>query len=302
MKMTIKKKRIAFIINPISGTNNKYNIKSKIENFFSNNDFDINITLTTKAGDATQFASQFSDEGYDAVIAVGGDGTVNEVVNGIKGKSIAMGIIPSGSGNGFARHIHIPLRTEKALKVISNLYTTEVDTITINGRISVNVSGVGFDAMVAEKFQKLSKRGISSYAKIIIKELPKYESQTYKIIIDGKEIERNAFLVSIANSSQFGNNAYISPKASITDGEIDLCIVNKFNKLESPIFAQRIMLGTVDRSKYVEIIRAKKIEIKQESNIYHLDGDAMTDGNKLIIKINPGALNMIIPEKSKDKI
>lgn len=300
--MATVKKRIAFIINPISGTNNKRNVKSKIENYFSDKDTDINISLTTKAGDAIQFASQFADKGYDAVIAVGGDGTVNEVVNGIKGKSIALGIIPSGSGNGFARHIHIPLRTEKALKVINNFYTTEVDTMTINGRISVNVSGVGFDAMVADKFQKLSKRGISSYAKIIIQELPKYKAQLYSITIDGKEIERNAFLISIANSSQFGNNAYISPKASITDGAIDLCIVNKFNKLESPIFAQRVMLGTVDRSKYVEIIRAKKIEIKQENNIYHLDGDAMIDGNKLNIEINPGALNMIIPEKSKDKI
>ena len=296
------KKRIAFIINPISGTNNKSNIREKIKNYFSETEIDIDIIVTKRPGDATRFAGQFVREFFDAVIAVGGDGTVNEIANGIRGGNIAMGIIPSGSGNGFARHAHIPLKTEEALKVISDFFTIDVDTMNINNKVSVNVSGVGFDAMVADKFQKLSKRGLSSYAKIIIAELPKYKAQNYSISIDGEQIEIEAFLISLANSSQFGNNAYISPEASVTDGLIDLCIVKKFKKIESPIFAQKLMFGNIHKSKYVEIIRAKEIIIKQQSDVYHLDGDAMYNGKNLKISISQGALKMIIPQNSKNKI
>ena len=294
--------RIAFIINPISGTNDKSNIKSKIENHFSDKAFEIDIITTKRAGDATRFAGQFVREFFDAVIAVGGDGTVNEVANGIKGSNIAMGIIPSGSGNGFARHAKLPLKIDEALSVIEDFFTLKIDSISINNKISLNVSGVGFDAMVANKFQQLSKRGLSSYAKIIIQELPKYKAANYKLLVDGKEIEREAFLISIANSSQFGNNAYISPMASVTDGLIDLCIIKKFNKIESPIFAQKLMFGNIHKSKYAEIIQCKEIELIQQSEIYHLDGDAMNNGNKLNIKINTEAINMIIPKTSKDII
>ena len=296
------KKRIAFIINPVSGTNSKTNIKAKIESYFADKKFDISIITTKRAGDATRFAGQFVREFFDAVIAVGGDGTVNEVINGIKGSSIAMGIIPSGSGNGFARHARIPIKVDDALSIIESFYSIKIDSIKINNKISINVSGVGFDAMVADKFQKLSKRGLKSYAKIILKELPKYNAQSYKLIIDGKEIIREAFLISIANSSQFGNNAYISPEASVNDGFIDLCIVKKFNKIESPIFAQKLMFGNIHKSKYVEIIKCKEIEIIQNTNIYHLDGDAMTDGSKLKIKILEESINIIIPEQFKDII
>ena len=296
------KKRIAFIINPVSGTNNKSNIRAKIEDYFSEKEFNIDIIVTKRPGDATRFAGQFVREFFDAVVAVGGDGTVNEVVNGIRGSSIALGIIPSGSGNGFARHAHIPLKTEDALKVIADFFTIDVDTMYINNKVSVNVSGVGFDAMVADKFQRLTKRGLSSYAKIIIAELPKYKAQTYSITIDGKQIDREAFLISLANSSQFGNNAYISPEASVTDGLIDLCIIKKFNKIESPIFAQKLMFGNIHKSKYIEIIRGKEIEIIQQSDIYHLDGDAMYGGENLKISISKGALKTIIPQHSKDKI
>lgn len=295
-------KRIAFIINPVSGTNNKSNIKKKISEFFESKNFEIEILTTKRPGDAKRFAGQFVRENFDAVVAVGGDGTVNEVVNGIHGSKIAFGIIPSGSGNGFARHIKIPLNAEGSLKTIEEFITTDVDVMNINNNISANVSGIGFDALVAKKFHNSTTRGLKTYIKIIFAEFLSYKNQNYNIIIDDQEIERYAFLISFANSSQFGNNAYISPEASISDGKIDLCIIKKFSFFGALSLGIKLMTKTLHKSKYIEIIRAKEIEIKQKDDFCHLDGDFINCGNSLDIKIIPGAINMIIPQTSKNKI
>ncbi len=300
--MSTKPKRIAFIINPVSGTNNKSNISKKISDFFINKNFEIDTITTKRPGDATRFAGQFVREHFDAVIAVGGDGTVNEVVNGIFGSRIALGIIPSGSGNGFARHIKIPLNLEKSLKTIEEFITTDVDVMNINNNISVNVSGIGFDALVAKKFHNSTTRGLKTYIKIIFSEFINYKNRNYSIIIDGKEIQRNAFLISFANSSQFGNNAYISPEASIKDGKIDLCILKRFSFLGALSLGIKLMTKTIHKSKYIEIIRAKEIDIEQNDDFCHLDGDFINSGNSLNIKIIPGAINMIIPQTSKNNI
>ncbi len=295
-------KRIAFIINPVSGTNNKSNIKKKISDFFENKDFEIDLITTKRAGDAKRFAGQFVREHFDAVIAVGGDGTVNEVVNGIFGSKIALGIIPSGSGNGFARHIKIPLNAEGSLQAIEEFFTTDVDVMNVNNNISVNVSGIGFDALVAKKFHTSTTRGLKTYVKIIFSEFINYKNQNYSIIIDDQEIQKKAFLISFANSSQFGNNAYISPEASITDGKIDLCIIKKFSFFVAFSLGIKLMTKKIHKSKYLEIIRAKEIEIEQNDDFCHLDGDFMNSGNSLNIKIIPGAINMIIPQTSKNNI
>jgi len=297
-----KKTRIGFIINPISGNSNKYNYEDKIINFFANTNIEPIIEFTKKAGDAISFAKKRVESNINAIVVAGGDGTVNEVVNGIGLSKIPMGIIPSGSGNGLARHLGISMNFRKSLEIIKEGYYQGADLIKINDKLSINVSGVGFDALVSHKFQNLEKRGLISYVKVIAAEFASYKTQHYNLLIDGIEIEREAFLISLANSSQFGNNAFISPKASVSNGYIDVCIVKPFPKIASIIIIEKLMTKSLDRSDYLEVIKARNISIKQESNIYHIDGDAYDDSKKLNVSVLPSAINIIIPKHKLNNI
>ncbi len=297
-----KLSQIGFIINPISGTSNKYSYDVKIKQFFADSNINTIVKFTTAAGDATKIAIDFVNDAIDAIVVVGGDGTVNEVVNGIGMSGVPMGIIPSGSGNGLARHLGISLILKRALETIKQGFVQPIDIISINNKLSVNVSGLGFDALVAHKFQNLSKRGLVSYIKIVISEFLAYKIQNYKIIIDGKEYTKDAFLISIANSSQFGNNAFISPSSSVSDGEMDICIVKPFLKIESPIVIEQLMTGRLDKGKYLEVIRAKEVVIRQESDIFHIDGDPYNNGKIIKAKILASKLNMIIPKRKLNNI
>ena len=297
-----KKLRIGFIINPISGTKNKLNYDIKIKKFFIDSSIIPTIELTKKAGDATEIAKLYVSKPFDAIIVVGGDGTINEVVNGIGESGVPMGIVPSGSGNGIARHLGISMILRKALEIIKQGEVQPIDLLCINDKLSVNVSGLGFDALVAHKFQNIEKRGLVSYLKIIVSEFLAYKPQSYSLTIDGKEYNRDAFLISIANSSQFGNNAFISPSSSVSDGEMDICIVKPFLKIESPLVIEQLMTGRLDKGKYLEVIRAKEVVIKQESEIFHIDGDPFENGRSVNVRIIPSALNMIIPKRKINKI
>jgi YegS/Rv2252/BmrU family lipid kinase len=293
---------IGFIINPVSGNSNKYNYEDKIISYFANTNIEPIIEFTKKAGDAVSFAKKAIESKLDAVVVAGGDGTVNEVVNGLGLSKIPMGIIPSGSGNGLARHLGISLNFKKSLEVIKQGFYQGADLIKINDKLSINVSGVGFDALVSHKFQNIDRRGLVSYVKIIAAEFASYKSQHYKLEIDGKEIEREAFLISLANSSQFGNNAFISPKASVSNGYIDVCIVKPFPKIASIIILEKLMTKSLDRGDYLEIIKAKNITIKQESDIYHIDGDAYSGSKELDISVLPSEINIIIPKYKVNNI
>ena len=294
--MTNKKRHITFIINPVSGTTKKKNIPKLIDDTFRNSAIEISIRYTEFAGHATEIAAELSEQGNTEIIAVGGDGTINEVVNGLKDSGITFGIIPSGSGNGLARHLGISMRTKKAMELIKLGHTQNIDLMKINGEYSANVSGVGFDALVAHRFQNSRTRGLLSYAQISMNEFFKYKPQTYHIDIDGKEYIQKAFLVSFANSSQFGNNAFIAPKASLTDGLIDICILKPFPVIATAIVFERVMAKTINNSKFMDIIQGKKITLKNPNNIYHLDGDPRESKDDLEIEICTGILRLIVPE------
>jgi YegS/Rv2252/BmrU family lipid kinase len=297
--MNNSQRHITFIINPVSGTTKKKNIPALIEEVFRNSGIETTIRLTEYAGHAKEIAAELAQAGTGEIIAVGGDGTINEIVNGMAGTEAVLGIIPSGSGNGLARHCKIPVNARKAMEIIKKGFVQKVDLMRINEEYSANVSGVGFDALVAHKFQYSGKRGLAAYAKITLSEFVKYHNAEYTIIIDGAEIKRKAFFVSLANSSQFGNNAFIAPGASITDGLIDVCILHHFPKISSPVIMERVMAKTINNSKYMEIIQGKKIQIKNANGIYHLDGDPRENGDILDIEIMPGILNLIVPENQK---
>ncbi len=293
------KRHISFIINPVSGTTKKKNIPKLIEDIFGNSDIDVSIRETEYAGHAKEIAAELSQSGNTEIIAVGGDGTINEVVNGIGESGSILGIIPSGSGNGLARHIGIPLRAKKAMELIKLGFTQNIDLMRVNDELSANVSGVGFDALVAHKFQDSKTRGLLSYAQISMQEFFKYKPQNYDITIDGKKYEREAFLISLANSSQFGNNAFIAPHASLTDGLIDVCILKPFPIIATAVVFERVMAKTINNSKFMDIIQGKRISIKNKAEIYHLDGDPRESEADLEIEIMPGILKLIIPDNKK---
>ena len=297
--MTNKKRHITFIINPVSGTTKKKNIPNLIEDIFENSGIEVAIRKTEYAGHATEIAAELAQAKNTEIIAVGGDGTINEVVNGIKDSGAIFGIIPSGSGNGLARHLGISMRAKKAMELVKQGYTQQIDLMKINGEYSANVSGVGFDALVAHKFQNSKTRGFISYAQISMNEFFKYQPQTYKIDIDGKEYKREAFLISFANSSQFGNNAFIAPKASLTDGLIDVCILKPFPVIATAVVFERVMAKTINNSKFMDIIQGKKIVVKNTAKIYHLDGDPRESENNLEIEICAGILRLIVPKGQK---
>jgi YegS/Rv2252/BmrU family lipid kinase len=301
-KRNLKERKIVFIINPVSGTQSKLDFGAKIYDFYKNKGVQTSIEYTQKANDAKEYAKAYVKEKYDAIIAVGGDGTVNEVLNGIGKSGVTMGIVPSGSGNGLARHLHLPLKLNDALNVIYKGNVQAIDVLKVNKNYSANVSGVGFDAHVAYQFQNAERRGLVTYARIILSEFSNYKSQEYKLVVDGIELQREAFLISFANSSQFGNNALISPNASVIDGFMDLCIVKPFAKIYSPFFVEQLMTGKLEQGKYLEIIRVREVILEQNSNIYHLDGDAKQGANILKVKVKGQMINMIVPKSKMNLI
>ncbi len=292
----MNKKKIQFIINPISGVGRHKLIEKYIDKKIDTTVFDYDISYTKQPFHGTQIAGESIKNNYEIIVAVGGDGSINEIAQKLIGSNTILGIIPTGSGNGLAHHLNISVNILHAIDVINNLKTIKIDTATINNNIFVSIAGVGFDAHVAKKFAKNKRRGFLTYFKIVTKEYQRYKPKNYELIIDGKKIKREALFISFANSDQFGYNTTIAPKAEIDDGLIDVCIVKKFPLVELPFIAHLLYWKQIDKSKYIEVIKAKKIKLTQENNqTINLDGEPVKLGKVLNININPLSLKIIIP-------
>ena len=274
-----------FIINPISGKGKK----AKIAQLLLAKGY--KVAFTEYAGHAEVLAREATDE---VVVAVGGDGTVNEVARGIVGTEKALGIIPCGSGDGLARHLGLSHNIEKALRTIEQGECKRMDTAEVNGRLFLSVCGVGFDAVVSERFAKSGKRGLVSYIRQGLKTWRDYAPEKYIINIDGNRIEVEALFITVGNSDQWGNNAKIAPLADCCDGILDITIVEKFSVWEMPILALRLMTGTLQRSRKVHCYKGKRIRItRQSEGAAHADGDWFIDSTTLDIKILPSTLKVI---------
>lgn len=300
-----KKRKILFIINPHSGLNLFPNLAHRIEKSLENTEIEAILKKTEYAGHAIEICQGAItlEEKPDTIVAIGGDGTVNEVINGIGLSGVSMGIIPTGSGNGLARHLGISLLPMRALRTIIQGYSTPVDMMQIGKtKFAANVAGVGFDALVSWKFKDTKTRGPISYARIILEEFLNHHPATYSIKIDKRKFTIESSMVTVANSTQFGNNAIIAPNASLTDGYLDLCILKPFPKALTLDIATKIMTNQIGSSNYYESHLGKKITIKQEKAIYQIDGDSVKEKKKIKIRIREKALNIIIPKKSINKI
>ena len=286
--------KIRFIINPISGTGKQKGIEEHITKYLDN----FEIIHTQKAGDATRISKLAANENIDAVVVVGGDGTVNECLRGLVNTNTALGVIPCGSGNGFAYHIGMDSTIEKAVKQLKNTHIEHIDTCTANGFPFVNVSGIGFDAHIAKLFLTLTQRGFVKYVKLVLRELS-YNSKEYTIRYNNIERKIKAYMIDFANASQYGNNARISPMADFKDGLIDFVIVKDFPKWKIPIFIYMLLTGKIHLSKDVEIIQCDKMEIIAEDTLLHLDGEPFKSSNPIQVALLPKSLKILIPNGKK---
>lgn len=288
------KKSILFIINPISGGKEKKGFPDIAKRYLDSSIFNAQYKFTTHARHAYELATEAVVNKIDVVVAVGGDGTINEVASALEGTECLMGIIPCGSGNGLARSLNIPLDNKKAVEALNKLDVEVIDTGVLDNWKFFNMSGVGFDAQISHKFAKMVSRGLKGYIKTTFKEIVNYKPQLYKINIDGKEIERSAFMISIANSSQYGNNAHISPQASLKDGLLDVCIVKPFPLYHFPVMGYHLFSRTSNKSRYIEIIKGRKIRIQTDKpNIVHIDGEPREISGEISVAIKPLSLSIL---------
>ena len=304
-------KNIAFIINPISGSketqNNKRRLPKLIMQLLDDRQWLPNIAFTEYAGHATELASQYARMGFDAVVAVGGDGTVNEVVRGLVGAqhstlnaqhSTALGIIPMGSGNGFARHLNIPIRPNKAIEMLNHSEPISVDYGLANNRLFVSTCGTGFDALVADNFAGSSKRGFMTYLQNVLKEAFAYQPQTYHIVGDGLDVTHKAFLITFANANQWGYEALIAPKASVQDGKMDIMLMSSHAILGSASLALRLFTGSIDDSHFMDTLRAREITLeREEKGPFHIDGDPVEMEKDIHIQIVPDGLKALVEKR-----
>ena len=293
-------KNIAFIINPISGT--QQNVKRKlpklIDKELDHSQWLPNIVFTEYAGHATELAHQFAVMGFEAVVAVGGDGTVNEVARGLRDTTTALGVIPIGSGNGFARHLRIPMNTMKAIQMINHSEPISCDYGLADDRMFVTTCGTGFDALVADQFAAAGKRGFATYFQNIIKDVFSYEPETYHITGEGIDVTHKAFLITFANANQWGNEAYIAPQASIQDGLMDICIMSSSALLGAPGLAVRLFTKSISSSLFMDTIKAKDVLLHRESESpFHIDGDPVKMGQDIHIRIVSDGLKVLVEKR-----
>lgn len=290
-------KNIAFIVNPISGTKTKNRIAKLIRELLDPLQFAPTVVVTEYAGHATQLAQQFAMQEYYAVVAVGGDGTVNEVASGLIGTNTALGIIPNGSGNGFARHLDISTRMNRAVEMLNSSEIINVDYGMVNNQPFFSTCGVGFDAVVAQDFSDGS-RGLKGYIQSIFKDLFQYKPETYHLEGNGIDLTTTAFLINFANAGQWGYDAYIAPKASVQDGWLDVAVVSEFPMVAAPGLALSLFTKNIDEKLHLNTLRAKELTLtRQSEGVAHIDGTPVTMPAQLHVKIVEDGLKVLVKKR-----
>lgn len=290
--------KIAFIVNPISGTGKKKDISSLIMKGLDALKYEPKIVFTKYQGHGTELAKEFVAKGFDAVVAVGGDGTVNEVARALVHTNTSLGIIPMGSGNGLARHLGIPMNEVKAIQQLNHSESILMDYGLVNDRPFFCTCGTGFDAYVSTEFAKGKKRGIMSYIEKIITGYFSYKSQNYHLLGDGIDLDAKAFVLTFANASQWGNNAYIAPQASVQDGKIDISIMSNFPIIAIPTLALQLFAKTIDKDLFMTTLRADEITLtREESGPFHYDGEPYEEGTVIHVKTVPEGLKILVNKR-----
>lgn len=299
--MSNLRKNIYVVINPVSGTKSKKDIPL----YFSKLDttkYNVELFTTERPGHATEIATEAVNKKIDYVIAVGGDGTINEIAKALIGSETTLGIIPVGSGNGLARSLHIPMNKEKSLDIIKEGYIRRIDYGVANDHIFLCTCGVGFDAQVSEKALNQKNRGKLMYTKNMIGTFQEFKPEKYKIITPTYTFEEEAFVITCANATQYGNNAYIAPRASMEDGLMNVAILKPLSAMDVPKIAIQMFSQNIGNSrKLIEIITPEVTIVREKEGVMHMDGNAMYTGKEINIKIVNHGLNVLVPSSIDKK-
>ena len=290
------KKHLVFIINPKSGVERQKEIKQGIDSTLDQTRYSYEIQHTEFAKHGTELAKKAAERHVYAVVAVGGDGSVNDIVMGLQGSDTLLAIIPKGSGNGMARTLGIPLDTVQAIQVINKDNIMPMDIGYANDQPFISNAGVAFDALISKKFARSNRRGLLMYSWLITKYMWLYRSWDWDITVDGKQLKEKAFVVNVANGQQFGYNFRIAPTASCTDGMLDLVIIRKFPKILGGTIAVRGLTGTIMGSPFVKHYTAREITISNPGlTLMQRDGDAHTCEHTVRFSVAPGKQRILVP-------
>lgn len=289
-------KKIAVFINPISGGIDKKSLVTLIRERFKDSPHEIEILIPGSAAEVEELCKKKVQEGIDAIVAAGGDGTTNLLARNLIDTSVCLGIIPLGSGNGYARGLGIPMNTSKAIDLIKQFHTRKLDTGTVNGKVFLNIAGVGFDAHVAKLFAGSSRRGFWNYVKITIREYFRFRNQVFDISIGDTKFRKATFLASVNIGPEFGNHAIIAPQAAFNDGKFIITIIRNIRFLNAPVFALRLFTGTIKPNSSIEIYKSDKISINgNKKTTIHIDGEPYTESDNIEFRLRPLSLNVIVP-------
>lgn len=296
----MEKRKVRFIVNPISGTSNKEQILEYIEQSLCSKELEYEIVKTKYSGHASELAKEAASLNYDYVVAIGGDGTVNEVARSLVHTNSALGIIPCGSGNGLARHLEIPIDYKKAIDIITDGVVRTLDYGLINNLPFFCTCGVGFDAFVSLKFASGGKRGLLSYLENTLVEGLRYKPETYEIEDEEGSVKLKAFLIACANASQYGNNAYIAPEASMEDGLLDVTVMEPFTVLDAPQIAFQLFNKTITQNSHIKTFRTKKLHIHRATEgVIHFDGDPIITGCDIDVESVQAGLKVIVHSEAQ---
>jgi diacylglycerol kinase (ATP) len=291
--------KIRLIFNPRSGRPRRNApILPMLRDFVSAHALDADLVCTEGPGHATELAREAVAAGCLRVVAVGGDGTVNEVAQALIHTQAAMGLVPCGSGNGLALHLGLPRTLTQALKLAAcpTGRVAALDTGTVNGLVFVNAMGLGLDAEVARRFNRLTRRGLPAYTRTALAAFFGRGTERCQVSAGGRRETLDTLLISVANSDQYGNNAKIAPHARVDDGVLDLVAVRPVTLLSACILGARLFLGTIDRSARVRRLRGARFLIERPSaGIIHTDGETHMAGACVEVVVRPRSLRLIVP-------
>lgn len=292
-------KRALAIINPISGTGSKRSVPELLGRSYQDSPFELFFAYTRAAGHAEELARRAAAEGYDHVIAVGGDGTVNEVARGLLHSDTALGIVPKGSGNGLARALGIPMNTEQAIAALTTAEYAHIDACRAGEYPFFCTCGMGFDAAVSHRFAEAGSRGPITYLQTMVAEYRSFSPDSYRVQLDeARSLETEAFVLVVANASQYGNNAYIAPRADLSDGMLDLAIIRPFPVLEAALVLSDLMLGRLEENKHYSTERTRHVLIQRSApGPVHLDGEPYDLGTDIEVSLLPLALKVLLPKQ-----
>ena len=291
------RKKLLAVINPISGTANKQYIPETITEVMDESKWDVMIRFTQRPGHATDLAKQAIKQGYYGVLAIGGDGTINEVAAALRDSDTALGIIPNGSGNGLARHLNIPIDVKRALEEINNDRIEQFDYCMANQHPFFCTCGVGFDAHVSAKFAESKKRGPMSYLKNTLVEYLRYRSEEYSIETADQVLTERAFVIACGNASQYGNNAFITPNASMQDGLIDVTLIQPFTPLDTAVLGILLFTKHIEQDTNIQSFRTPSLTIhRPKAGVMHIDGEPMMMEADIEVKCIHNGIKIFLPK------